>query len=219
MTTNPVRRRCVLAAAGVEAIELTVHCPHRRLSLSPDRCATCEHLDAFTRSPGDRTSVVQCSPPESRGSLHRDDHMDTQEAATRTRVADVMRGNVVCVREDTQLESIRALLLEPHTASHTVRSVPVVDAEARPIGMVSRSDLLRDGDLDRVASDVMSPLVHALPEEAPLAFAVALMASEGHVEVPVVDDQRKVVGIIAAVDVMRWLALRFGYRFDSGPVR
>jgi len=231
MSTIPVRRRCVLAGDGVQAIDFTVWCPNRNQSLALDVCATCKHLDSFVRhTDSGRHSFVECSPPTTGAAPHEDAHIDVQEAATRARIADVMRRDIVCVRADASLDSIANVLLTEGS-----RCIPVVDADSRPIGVISKSDLLRDcvdsrnenmsvamadgfhvdaGDA-HVASDVMTPFVHALPENAPLAFAVALMASEAHLEVPVVDDDGKVVGIVTALETMRWLARRFGYVFGE----
>jgi CBS-domain-containing membrane protein len=155
-----------------------------------------------------------------------DPRADIREAALRVRIQDVLRREVTCVREDASLEMARALLLE-----HAVRALPVVDAEGKLVGFVTRSDLLRD-DADGLATDaprelpsgfhveklatrlvgeVMTPQAHALPEAAPLAYAVSLMALESLTDVPVVTENGEVVGVVTSIDVMRWFAERLGY--------
>ncbi len=208
----------MLAGDGVQSIDFSVWCPERNQSLSLDVCTACKHLDSFARSERGYGTTVECSPTP-RAKPHEDAHVDVQEAATRSRIADVMRRDIVCVRSDASLESVSSVLLTEGS-----QCMPVVDEDSRPIGVISKSDLLRervddrfdvDAEHGRCAADVMTPFVHALPENAPLAFAVALMASEGHLEVPVVDDEGKVVGMITALEAMQWLAKRFGYVFDA----
>jgi CBS domain-containing protein len=115
----------------------------------------------------------------------------------------------------------------------------VVDHEGRLVGIVTRSDLLRDaadeGDATaapaprelgpgfhveelatRLVGEVMTPRAHALPEDAPLAYAVALMAFESFIEIPVVTGDGRLTGVVTAVDVMRWLAARLGYVLPTG---
>ncbi len=183
------------------------------MSLSLDFCATCEHLDAITtrRRDDGGHGYLECSPPMLKeSSPHVDAHMDIQEAAMRSCITEVMQKDIVCVRADASVEAIAGLLTDG------LRCVPVVDVDDRPVGVVSKSNLLRnrlDAD-ERVASEIMTPFVHALPETAPVVFAVALMASEGVLEVPIVDDEGTLVGMMTALDALRWLAQRCGYVFD-----
>jgi CBS-domain-containing membrane protein len=158
-----------------------------------------------------------------------DPRADLREAALRVRIHDVMQRDVLCVREDASVEMARSLLLE-----HAVRALPVVDAEGKLVGFVTRSDLLRDDDdrgnyasIDaprglgrgfhveelarRVVGEVMTPYAHALPEAAPLSYAVSLMAMESLTDIPVVTENGEVVGVVTSVDVMRWFAERLGY--------
>ena len=61
------------------------------------------------------------------------------------------------------------------------------------------------------AADVMTPVVHTLPENAPLSFAIALIALEDIEQVPVVSSDGEVVGLLAARDAVRWFAQKMGY--------
>jgi CBS domain-containing protein len=138
------------------------------------------------------------------------------------------------VREDVSVESLAGLLLD-----QGLHGVPVVDAAGRLIGFVSTLDLVRhqhdDGDatpeaeraadLDEVMSDgfhveplaratvrdVMTPTALALCETAPIVQAAALMAFEGVHQIPIVSELGVVVGLLTALDVMRWVAEGHGY--------
>jgi CBS domain-containing protein len=61
------------------------------------------------------------------------------------------------------------------------------------------------------AGDVMSPIVLALHESSNIGQAASLMAFEGVHRLPVVADGGEVVGILSALDVLRWFGRRSGY--------
>jgi CBS domain-containing membrane protein len=115
------------------------------------------------------------------------------------RIADVMHHDVPCVLADASLETIAAAIDKGYPC------VPVVDGDSRLIGMVSSSDLTgRTG----VARDVMEPTVHALDAGASVGVAVRLMSSAGLLELPVVDGEGRVVGMVTILDAILWLARR-----------
>jgi len=60
------------------------------------------------------------------------------------------------------------------------------------------------------ARDIMMPFVLRLPETATIADAAAMMASEGVHRVLVVSALGNVVGIVCALDILRWMAQRDG---------
>lgn len=229
---NPVRRRLVIDGASDCAADYSVYCPSRGRAEALETCAACKHVWRMPVDPAMLGAMVECGPAESSepGPPRR---MDMQEAAMRAPLRDVMQREVLCVRSDASVEAIRLLLLE-----RGLRCVPVVDGDRKLIGIVAKTDLLRDEDsrrdleesgplppvepgfhveelATRVATDVMSPHVHALPEEAPLAFAISLMALEEVLEVPVVDAEGQVVGVVTANDVMRWMATQLGYTLPA----
>ena len=55
------------------------------------------------------------------------------------------------------------------------------------------------------------PIAFTLPESASIAHAAALMAYENVHRIPVVASDGSVVGIIAALDILRWLAVNAGF--------
>lgn len=54
-------------------------------------------------------------------------------------VGDVMTREVITVSDDTTLDEVRAVLVK-----HRIRRVPVVDTHGQLLGIVSRSDLVRE---------------------------------------------------------------------------
>ena len=55
-------------------------------------------------------------------------------------------------------------------------------------------------------ADIMMPIVFALPENATVAKASALMVFEGVHRIPVVSSGGQVVGILSSLDILGWLA-------------
>jgi CBS domain-containing protein len=233
-----VRARRVLAGDGEASVELSVYCPKRERSESLDVCATCKHIWLIPADAGGGKSAIECAPPlespKPPPGGKRHPTVDTREAALRTQLHAVMGREVACVRDDASLDVVRAMLVDS-----ALRCVPVVDAEHRLLGIVAKSDVLRDeqdrGDTteseaprnlgagfhveelaSRLAREVMTPEVHALPEDAPLAYAISLMAIEKVHEVPVVDADAKLVGVVTALDVMTWVARQLGYALPEG---
>ena len=109
-----------------------------------------------------------------------------------------------------------------------------MDDEGRPIGVVSKTDLLRarqardrgtdgageDDDLSSVpVEDIMMPIAFCLPESESIARAAALMAFEGVHRVPVVGTRGQVVGLVSPLDILGWLARNHGWVVGASHVR
>lgn len=142
---------------------------------------------------------------------------------------DIMTTSVVTVAPDTSVFDIARLLL-----THRISAVPVVDADARLVGIVSEGDLMRrpetatqeprswwlsllGGPEDaareyvkthgRRAADVMTRPVITVAEDTAVV-AIARVLEERRIKrVPVVRDGR-VVGIVSRADLLRGLASR-----------
>lgn len=121
-----------------------------------------------------------------------------------------MTTDVVCVSPDLPVEALAMLLLE-----RGIGGVPVVDGDGVPIGVVSKTDLVRARrglfDAGTTVGDIMMALAFTLPAHESIARASALMAFEGVHRIPVVSDEGKVAGLLSSLDVLRWLARHDGY--------
>ena len=140
-------------------------------------------------------------------------------------VHDLMSREVRTVTPDTPVAQAVEMLI-----SQAYRSLPVVDASRRIVGILTDGDLLarlglphasvqsaltaaelgRELDALRrngqtVAALMVSPVV-TTTEDAPIADAMRVMAARGIKRVPVVDRSGRVVGIVSRVDVLRALA-------------
>ncbi len=127
------------------------------------------------------------------------------------RVDAIMTHSVICVTPSWNLRELMALLVDGN-----ISGVPVVDDRWRPIGIISKSDLVRfvaeHGSVDSATvADCMLPLALSVTPDMPVAQVAALMAWEGIHRLPVCGPAGDVVGIVSALDVARWLAQSSGY--------
>lgn len=200
---NPIHTRVVLGAEEGKR-EHHVYCARRATAVPVETCEGCAHglLLPVRRDEG---KAVRCEAPQD-----YDARVEIPQQALSAGVGQVMRAVVACAREDTRRETLERLLIDEEADA-----VPVVDTREMPIGIVSKTDLLRairDGvDRDAIASDVMTPLVHAVPESAPVSLAMALLAYERVEQLPVVTDRGVVMGLVTASDCVAWLAKQLGY--------
>jgi len=136
-------------------------------------------------------------PVSTRGGL---DHVSVQE---------VMTPAVICVRPKMRATDLRALLLE-----RNIGGAPVVDDEGNAIGVVSMTDLVREsvvGVGEALVEDLMTEVPIAVPQATSIARAIALMAYENVHRLLVLSPERRVVGILSAMDILRLIARGEGY--------
>lgn len=136
-----VRARHMISADGEEAIASSVYCPVQEHSVAIVECEACSRFHALHFDPAARTTSVACRAdaalvaPEKEAAL-RDAAAGPPDPATP--LADIMSKEVVCVRADVGLDVVRRLMVE-----RGFGGVPVVDGDGKPIGIVSRADVLR----------------------------------------------------------------------------
>jgi CBS domain-containing protein len=153
---------------------------------------------------------------------------DVRHGAGSTQVSEIMTQTPVCVRPDLTLERLLPLLVDEN-----IGGVPVVDAHGRPLGMVSKTDLLAeeadradDDALERefapvaqvrrtistdslsrhTAGELMSTPLLSMVETESVRRAAQLMASHSVHRLGVVDGLGRLVGVVSTSDVVRWLA-------------
>ncbi len=138
-------------------------------------------------------------------------------------VQDVMRTEVVSVKPETTTGEVVTLLLQKG-----YRSLPVVDENGRPLGIITDGDLLRRAGLSArldlqadlpaatweqqlaelrtqggTAVSLMTSPVITISVSAPLHQAVEQMASRNLKRLPVVNGHGRLVGWISRVDILR----------------
>ncbi|WP_245710649.1 CBS domain-containing protein [Allopseudospirillum japonicum] len=111
-------------------------------------------------------------------------------------------------------------LLEGHDAmrQHKIRHIPVVDAQARLVGMLTQRVVLREAlkiaderGAHRIAyyeariplAEVINTDVESLTEDTPLKEAGQRLLAHKHGALPVLDEEKRVIGIVTSVDFVR----------------
>ena len=106
------------------------------------------------------------------------------------------------------------------TALNTMRQqnigcLLITDTARRLIGIFTERDVLNKVPLDTpdLAADTvrnyMTPNPRSLPADAPIAYAVSLMAHHGFRHVPIVDAEHRPIGIISFRDVVHFIEQYF----------
>lgn len=137
---------------------------------------------------------------------------------------DIMHADPLSIRAEATLPEILAFFTQ-----RNVSAAPVMNAAGRPIGVISRSDVLVHHSLadagGRVeyfespildaktdapsakkppnAYDLMTPAVFAVGPDTPMAKVVADMVGLRVHRLFVVDDDGVLIGVISAMDVLR----------------
>jgi CBS domain-containing protein len=123
--------------------------------------------------------------------------------------ADLMSANPVSLNADALVADAIAVMTQ-----RGFSAAPVIDEAGRPVGVLSRSDILvheREvlksppaGDVTRVR-DIMTPAVFSVPPHLPADKVVEQLLTLDVHQLYVVDDSQAVVGVITAHDVLRRL--------------
>lgn len=224
-----------------------VYCPRQGREMPLLLCAHCGDCLGLSIDTSERGTFLRCRWD---GHVARDPlalpvpEVDSPEREV-TPIKAVMTPAVQSVRPDTPLQDVVAILLR-----HGISAVAVVDASGKPLGLLSKTDLLRryheHGDAREwgvtalaredgveielgpgfhtrgeapVASQVMTPSVLSLSEEASVHRAAALMAYEGVHRVVVVHEDGTVAGILSSLDILRWLARDAGFVIPEARTR
>ena len=117
-------------------------------------------------------------------------------------ISSIMTRATVASRGDASVESLITLMTDNH-----VGCVPIVDDQRRPIGIVTKLDLIEcRAEARATAREVMMPHAMSLPADATIARAASLLAAEAIHHLLVVDTNRALLGVVSTFDVTRWVA-------------
>lgn len=138
-------------------------------------------------------------------------------------VSEIMSTQVITMTADTTIEEATQVML-----AHGISGAPVVDDAGRPIGIVSKTDLLEawqehsksdEANPHTVVGDIMVPYLLAAQNNSPISLAAALMAYEGVHRLLVLDERSAMVGIVTSLDILRWLGSLSGFFLaEPGPL-
>lgn len=201
----------ILSAGGRWATFSSVRCLDRRRSLPLDSCLDCERSGGLTDAPAGPERFVDCRAPSPGASRVARSPADPEPSvADRTPVADLCPRGAVAVRGDLPLAEVAPLLLE-----RDLDALPVVDPDGRAVGIISKTDLLRPRAPEATVFDAMTHAAITAPEGAPVSEVAALMTSHGVHQLPVVDAEGRVVGLVGSLDLLGWLVRQDGLLLPS----
>ncbi len=114
-----------------------------------------------------------------------------------TKVAELMSKAVVTAEPHHSVEHVRKLL-----DRNAISSVPVVDSEGRPVGIVSVTDLAYDLKAGSAISTIMTKKVYVVPKYEDTSIAARVMRNH-KIHHVVVTHEKEVVGILSAFDLLK----------------
>ncbi|MFZ7125002.1 MAG: DUF190 domain-containing protein [Desulfobacterales bacterium] len=140
------------------------------------------------------------------------------------RVKDIMTPDPVHIRVSTPLDEAARLLL-----GSVFGALPVVNAAGRPVGIVTQGDLIYKAGMPlrirlleashpervkqamaelarKTAGDVMTSDPACIKADERVSDAVDLMVSRGLKRFPVIDDDRRLVGMLSRLDVFQTIS-------------
>jgi CBS domain-containing protein len=201
--------------------EFMAPCPVSGAHTPLETCVGCSRLHGLGTSPNGREVLISCRlSGEEQSSALSDGVARTSPKLGRADfavVSEIMSKHVLCVTAELGVQALATLFLD-----EGISGAPVVDDEGRPIGVVSKTNLVRlaygDSEAPETATvaDIMMPLAFCLPVNESIAKAAALMSCEHIHRVPVVSASGRIVGIVSAIDVLTWLARAHGYVLGDG---
>ena len=113
------------------------------------------------------------------------------------KVNDLMTGSVVTAQPHMSVEHVRGLL-----ENNRISSLPVVDSDGRPVGVVSATDLARDLKPGSPINRLMTEKVYTVPKYDDVSIAARVMRNH-RIHHVVVTHEQAVVGVLSAFDLLK----------------
>jgi CBS domain-containing protein len=223
-----------------------VHCRMQDHFVDIETCSDCPRMFALNHTA--RGVSMMCRLPADRVAPHQAPvRPGARGKATQYPTAgDVMPDEVVCVTADTRVDALMNLLLKRSFSGAPVidgRGKAIGIVSKTDLVQLLEDRVVNDGGVpitvrtpagleyelgpgfhvDELSAisvgDIMSPLVFSIHVDTPVTQAAAMMAYDGVHRVPVLDDDGSVIGLLSAIDVMRWLGREAGYAISNSTDR
>lgn len=206
--------------------KLAPHRPHPAVGITP------EDLDAVLRQ---HNGLLDISRADLEQVLEQAEMKAYHRHFGKISCADIMTRNLVSVEFGTEIDQAWALLRD-----HQLQALPVVNRFGRLLGMVDQHALLEAADRElhgsfwervrgvlqrtpgmesnkaEVVGQVMVKDPVSVYQDQPIAELVPLMCEEGLHQIPVLDRNQRLVGLIAQADMV---AALYQASFEVPPVR
>ncbi|MBT8433051.1 MAG: CBS domain-containing protein [Gammaproteobacteria bacterium] len=113
------------------------------------------------------------------------------------KVEELMTRSVITAQPHQSVEHVRNML-----DRNSISSVPVVDSDGHPIGIVSSTDLGQELKPATPISQIMTEKVYTVPQYDDTSIAARVMRNH-KIHHVVVTNEQKVVGILSAFDLLK----------------
>ena len=113
------------------------------------------------------------------------------------KVEELMTKSVITAQPHQSVEHVRNML-----ERNSISSVPVVDSDGHPIGIVSLTDLVQELKPAAPISQIMTEKVYTIPQYDDTSIAARVMRNH-KIHHVVVTHEQKVVGILSAFDLLK----------------
>jgi CBS domain-containing protein len=140
------------------------------------------------------------------GAASEDEIREIKGALLADKITTLLPAEPICVPETTTVQDAVAAMLKKRQAG-----VLVVDGDGRLTGIFTERDVLtrvvgRDLDPGRTTLQaVMTPNPEALSPRDRIAYALNRVSVAGYRTIPLVDENRRPIGVVTATDIIRWL--------------
>jgi predicted transcriptional regulator len=114
-----------------------------------------------------------------------------------SKVSEVMNTGVLSIDQRKTCRDAVAVFLDNHIAS-----LPVVDRQHRVVGIISETDLIAATNLKQRISDVLTKEVVTVHPDSRIGPVVRLFQEKLLRYIPVVDEKRRLVGIVGRRDIL-----------------
>lgn len=116
-------------------------------------------------------------------------------------VGDVMKTEVISVHARMSCQGAIESFLDNHVAS-----LPVVDDDSEVVGILTETDMMMVGSQDHRVHDILTKQVITVGPDCSLSKVVRLFNSRKVRCIPVVDEHKKLVGIIGRREILNYCA-------------
>lgn len=116
-------------------------------------------------------------------------------------VAQIMNRDVIAIRDDEPCRTALQIFLNNH-----VGSLPVIDEDRKLVGIISKSDFMLPSKIGKKVCDILTREVVTVREEYPIGRVIRMFQSMRIRCIPVVDGDRKLIGVVGREDVLVYYA-------------
>lgn len=200
--------------------------PHFVSNISGNADATSHHQLGFTAADlnavlKEQNELFDIDPGDLAALLRQAELKAYRRRFEEITCADIMSRNPITVEFGSSLEETWGLLQR-----HRIKALPVIDRSRRVIGVITLTDFMKHAQLDShrnfaeklqrfaarittlhadkpdVAGQIMTTSVSTASADKSIIELVPLFADTGHHHIPIVDNERRLVGILTESDLM-----------------